>query len=51
MLQIYDQRLAGEERARIEHLEMFDEFEEWNMLQSHYCLSLGARSSPAADLS
>ena len=51
MLQVYNERLRGQEKQRIESLEMFDEFEEWNMLQSHYCLILGARSSSSADLS
>jgi len=33
MTQIYNERLNEEnERTRIEKLEMFDEFEEWNML-------------------
>ena len=44
MITIYDEKVNLEqERTRIEKLEMFDEFEEWNMLQSHYCLSLGQR--------
>jgi tRNA wybutosine-synthesizing protein 4 len=44
MITIYNERVNQEqERTRIEKLEMFDEFEEWNMLQNHYCLSLGQR--------
>jgi tRNA wybutosine-synthesizing protein 4 len=44
MATVYNERLNGEnERTRIEKLEMFDEFEEWTMLQNHYCLSLGKR--------
>ena len=43
MSEVYSSHLDAKERARIERLEMFDEFEEWNMLQSHYCLSLGKR--------
>jgi tRNA wybutosine-synthesizing protein 4 len=35
--------LDAENRKRIERLEIFDEFEEWEMLQSHYCLCLGKR--------
>ena len=44
MAVVYNERLNGEnERTRIEKLEMFDEFEEWTMLQNHYCLTLGKR--------
>ena len=44
MAAVYNERLNGEnERTRIEKLEMFDEFEEWTMLQNHYCLTLGKR--------
>lgn len=41
---VYNERINVEnERTRIEKIEMFDEFEEWNMLQDHYCLSIGKR--------
>lgn len=40
---VYKEKLNKEERARIEKLEIFDEFEEWEMLQHHYCLCLGKR--------
>lgn len=26
---------------RAERLEIFDEFEEWNMIQQHYCIAIG----------
>jgi len=43
---VYKQKLVPDtEKARIEKLEIFDEFEEWNLLQSHYCLCLSARST------
>ena len=32
-------------RNRIESLEMFDEFEEWDLLQSHYCITLAVCSN------
>lgn len=38
---VYDQKLDPSEKAKIVQLEMFDEFEEWVLLQSHYCLCLG----------
>ena len=43
MISVYNKRLDQVERARIEKLEIFDEFEEWELLQSHYCLCLGKR--------
>lgn len=46
MNQIYSTKLneAGE-KTRIDRLEMFDEFEEWEILQSHYCITLAVSSS------
>ena len=44
MNRIYNTKLNLEgEKTRIERLEMFDEFEEWELLQSHYILCLGIR--------
>ena len=41
MNKIYAQKLNEQnEKTRIERLEMFDEFEEWDLLQSHYCITL-----------
>ena len=45
MLDIHNHRLNTEEKLRIEKLEIFDEFEEWDMLQSHYLICIGSRSS------
>ena len=46
MNRIYTEKLneAGE-KTRIESLEMFDEFEEWDLLQSHYCITLAVCSN------
>ena len=41
----YYKRFDQAERARIEKIEIFDEFEEWELLQKHYCLCLGKRIS------
>lgn len=30
---------------RIERLEIFDEFEEWDLIQSHYCIALGVKDA------
>ena len=43
MDQVYQKKLDQNEKARIEKLELFDEFEEWILLQSHYCLCFAKR--------
>ena len=51
MVDIYANKLndAGE-KTRIERLEMFDEFEEWQLLQGHYCVTLTVCSNdPSAE--
>lgn len=45
---VYDSKLDAIEKKRIESLEIFDEFEEWVLLQSHYCLCFGKRYLPSA---
>jgi len=47
---VYRDRLNDDgEKARIEKIEIFDEFEEWELLMSHYCLTLGvAYTCPGA---
>jgi tRNA wybutosine-synthesizing protein 4 len=48
---VYRDRLNTDaERSRIEKLEIFDEFEEWDLLQSHYCLCLSARGASHAKI-
>ena len=50
MNKIYQQKLNDEgEKARIERLEMLDEFEEWELLQSHYCITVAVGSSIEGD--
>ncbi|SCP05884.1 leucine carboxyl methyltransferase, putative [Plasmodium ovale] len=36
MNEIYDYHLGEDEKKEIEKIEMFDEFEEWRLLQNHY---------------
>jgi hypothetical protein len=43
MCTVYSTKLERTERLRIEKIEIFDEFEEWELLQSHYCLCLGSK--------
>lgn len=40
MLQVWDELLDCVENRTVERLEMFDELEEWRLIQSHYCLVL-----------
>lgn len=39
MLRVYSDFIEAQERRRIERLELFDEFEEWHMMQEHYCVA------------
>lgn len=39
MLRVYSDFIDAHERRRIERLELFDEFEEWHMMQEHYCVA------------
>ncbi|BAT89847.1 hypothetical protein VIGAN_06094800 [Vigna angularis var. angularis] len=39
MLRVYNDFIDAQERRRIERLELFDEFEEWYMMQEHYCVA------------
>ncbi|KFK42582.1 hypothetical protein AALP_AA1G014200 [Arabis alpina] len=39
MLKVYGTFVDTHEKRRIERLELFDEFEEWHMMQEHYCVA------------
>ncbi|CAA6672462.1 unnamed protein product [Spirodela intermedia] len=39
MLKVYSEFIEAQDRRRIERLELFDEFEEWHMMQEHYCVA------------
>lgn len=39
MLKVYRNFIEAQEKRRIERLELFDEFEEWYMMQEHYCVA------------
>ncbi|KAL3615527.1 Leucine carboxyl methyltransferase 1 [Castilleja foliolosa] len=39
MQKVYSTFIEAQERRRIERLELFDEFEEWYMMQEHYCVT------------
>lgn len=43
MLTIYNNILDKNEKRRIEKIEWFDEFEEWNIMQSHYFVSFAKK--------
>lgn len=38
---VYRDALDPQDKARCERLELFDEFEEWHLIQEHYCIALG----------
>ncbi|GLJ29551.1 hypothetical protein SUGI_0582850 [Cryptomeria japonica] len=40
---IYNKCLDMQERHRIERLEIFDEFEEWHIMQEHYCVAYAVK--------
>jgi len=40
MLDIYNKMIDEKEKKRIEKLQLFDEFEEWNLIMSHYFVGL-----------
>ena len=42
MNDVYYKFLDKGDLARVEKLEIFDEFEEWHIMQAHYCLLVGA---------
>jgi tRNA wybutosine-synthesizing protein 4 len=43
MLDYYNNVIDPNEKKRIESLEFLDEFEEWNLMQSHSCFGYGAK--------
>ncbi|XP_008459781.1 leucine carboxyl methyltransferase 1 homolog isoform X1 [Cucumis melo] len=45
MLKVYNNLIEAQERRRIERLELFDEFEEWHMMQEHYCVAYAINDS------
>ncbi|KAK3433954.1 hypothetical protein EUGRSUZ_D01230 [Eucalyptus grandis] len=45
MLKVYSSFIEAQERRRIERLEIFDEFEEWHMMQEHYCVAYAINDS------
>jgi len=44
MAALYQGAIDPGDRRRIELLEIFDEFEEWNLIQAHYCVALGVQA-------
>eukprot|EP01023_Acetabularia_acetabulum_P013416 TRINITY_DN16453_c0_g1_i2.p1 TRINITY_DN16453_c0_g1~~TRINITY_DN16453_c0_g1_i2.p1 ORF type:complete len:193 (-),score=21.85 TRINITY_DN16453_c0_g1_i2:53-631(-) len=42
---IYREIIERVEREKIEKLEIFDEFEEWHMIQQHYCIAIGVNDN------
>ncbi|CBZ54704.1 Leucine carboxyl methyltransferase, related [Neospora caninum Liverpool] len=40
---IYDKFLPPQERQRVQQLELFDELEEWRLIQAHYSIAVAVR--------
>lgn len=40
MNSVYSKVIPSSDVQRIEKLELFDEFEEWHLIQAHYCISM-----------
>ena len=51
MFNIHNRSLNYAERHRIEKLEIFDEFEEWELLQTHYWICIGSNFFDTSELS
>lgn len=47
MNDVYYKCLDRDDVRRAEKLEIFDEFEEWHMMQAHYVVALAVRDAPA----
>uniref|UniRef100_A0A1J3G126 Leucine carboxyl methyltransferase 1 homolog n=1 Tax=Noccaea caerulescens TaxID=107243 RepID=A0A1J3G126_NOCCA len=45
MLKVYGSFVDTQDKRRIERLELFDEFEEWHMMQEHYCVTYAVNDS------
>ena len=45
MYDVYSKMLDGNDVKRISRIEWFDEFEEWHLIQAHYCLLVAAQGS------
>lgn len=42
---MYSKFLDPSEIRRISRIEMFDEFEEWHLIQAHYCIVVAGQGS------
>lgn len=45
MREVYEKYIEAKERERVERIEPLDEFEEWNLIMSHYCISYGVKGN------
>jgi len=42
---LYNEYIDQKECSRVSRIELFDEFEEWNMLMGHYCCTLALKNA------
>lgn len=45
MLQAYNKLISSEEKVRVNKLQIFDEIEEWELLMSHYSLTIAVNTN------
>ena len=45
MDKLYSWFITDADRKRIERIEYFDEYEEWHLIQGHYCILVAARGN------
>lgn len=47
MNEVYTQYLTPADRARADRMQMMDEWEEWQLVQAHYCITWAFREPPS----
>ena len=45
MNQVYSRFISREEQRRVARVEIFDELEEWHLIQGHYAITVAVRES------
>ena len=50
MDKLYSWFITDADRKRIERIEYFDEYEEWHLIQGHYCILVAAQGNTVSGL-
>eukprot|EP00607_Mallomonas_marina_P005619 CAMPEP_0182430652 /NCGR_PEP_ID=MMETSP1167-20130531/42297_1 /TAXON_ID=2988 /ORGANISM="Mallomonas Sp, Strain CCMP3275" /LENGTH=89 /DNA_ID=CAMNT_0024615995 /DNA_START=126 /DNA_END=391 /DNA_ORIENTATION=+ len=48
MYDAYHTLISQKKRSEIQHIEVFDEVEEWKLIMEHYCLTISVKQSQSA---